>query len=92
MSPEGTFTEDGRLLEFKPGIGLLAVEMQVPVVPFKINPTYLEIFPPTGGSFWENFPKKRKKIWMSIGKPLTFPKDTSYEEAIKIMRNALNGF
>jgi len=89
MAPEGIFTPDGKLLEFKPGIGLLAVEAQVPVVPIKIDPAYLEIFPPMGGKFIENIPKKRKKIWIKIGKSLTFGKDTSYEEATQKMRQAL---
>lgn len=89
MAPEGTFTKDGKLLEFKPGIGLLAVEAQVPVIPFKIDSSYLEIFPPMESSFQENIPKKRKKITLSIGKPLTFPKGTPYEEATKKMRDEL---
>ena len=89
LSPEGTFTEDGRLLEFKPGIGLLATQCQVPVIPFKIDPDYLQIFPPMGGSFWENFPKKRQSIWIKMGKPLNFSKDTSYDEATKKMQQAL---
>jgi len=38
--------------------------------------------------FIENLPKKRKKIWIKIGKPLTFGKDTSYEEATQKMRQA----
>ncbi len=89
LAPEGTFSKDGRLLEFKPGIGFMAVEMQVPVIPMKIDPSYREIFPPMGGKFVENLPKKRKRIWIKIGKPLTFPKETSYEEATKKMQEAL---
>lgn len=89
MAPEGTFTKDGKLLEFKPGIGLLATESQVPVVPIKIDPSYLEIFPPMEGRFIENIPKKRKKIKLAIGKPLTFKKDTSYEEATQKMQDEL---
>jgi long-chain acyl-CoA synthetase len=89
MAPEGTFTKDGKLLQFKPGIGLLAVEARVPVVPIKIDPSYLEIFPPMDGKFMENIPKKRKKIWIKIGKPLTFGKDISYDEAAQKMQSAL---
>lgn len=89
MAPEGTFTPDGKLLEFKPGAGFMAVEMQVPVVPIKIDPGYLEIFPPMKGRFWENFPKKRKQISLAIGQPLKFPPGTSYEVATKKMREAM---
>lgn len=88
IAPEGSF-EDGKLLAFKPGIGLLAVEMGVPVVPIKIDPSYHEIFPPMDGKFIENLPKKRKRIWIKIGKPLTFPNGTSYEEATNKMQQAL---
>ncbi len=90
LAPEGTFSKDGRLLEFKPGIGFMAVEMQVPVIPIKIDPSYREIFPTMDGKFVENLPKKRKRIWIKIGKPLTFPKETSYEQATKKMQQALD--
>lgn len=89
LAPEGQFSPDGKLLKFKAGIGLLAIEAQVPVVPIKIDPKYLEIFPPMDGRFMENIPKKRKKIWIKIGKSLTFPKDTSYDEATQKMQDAL---
>ena len=90
ISPEGEFSKDGKLLTFKPGIGLLDVEMGVPAVPIKIDPSYLEIFPPMDGRFIENLPKKRKKIWIKIGKPMTFSKETSYEEATERMQEALD--
>ena len=89
LAPEGTFSKDGKLPEFKPGIGFMAVEMQVPVVPIKIDPLYREIFPPMGGIFWENIPKKRKNIWIKIGKTMNFSKGMPYEEAAKKMQQAL---
>lgn len=89
ISPEGEFSSDGKLLAFKPGVGFLAIEMEAPVAPIKIDPSYHEIFPPMDGRFVENLPKKRKKIWIKIGKPLTFPKGTSYEEATEKMKDAM---
>lgn len=89
LAPEGTFSKDKRLLKFKPGIGFMAVEMQVPVVPIKIDPSYHNIFPPMGGGFWENIPKTRKKIWIKIGKPMSFPKGILYEDASKKMHQVL---
>jgi long-chain acyl-CoA synthetase len=89
LAPEGTFSKDGRLMEFKPGIGFMAVEMQVGVVPIKIDTKYREIFPPMGGTFLENLPKKRKKIWIKIGKPMNFSKGIPYEEATQKMHQAL---
>ncbi len=90
LAPEGTFSKDGSLLKFKPGIGFMAVEMQVPVIPIKIDPNYLKIFPPMEESFWENIPKKREKIFIKVGKPLSFSKGTSYEQASKKMQQALD--
>ena len=88
LAPEGTFSKDGNLLKFKEGIGFMTVEMQVPVIPIKIDPAYREIFPPIGG-FWENIPKKRQKVWVKIGKPLTFSKTISYKEATEKIQQAL---
>jgi acyl carrier protein len=89
LAPEGTFSKNGVLMEFKKGIGFMAVEMQVPVVPIKIDPSYREIFPPMGKLFLENLPKKRKKIWIKIGKPMNFSNNVSYEEASKKMHQTL---
>lgn len=89
MSPEGTFSKDGRLLEFKSGAGFMAAAMGVRVVPIKIDPSYREIFPPMNGRFVENLPKKRKQVRVTIGKPISFPKDTSYTEATRKMKNVM---
>ncbi len=89
IAPEGELSKDGKLLEFKGGTGFLAVEMQTPVVPIKIDPSYREIFPPMNGKFIENIPKKRKKIWIKIGKSIEFKKGMDYDEATKIMQEAL---
>lgn len=89
IAPEGEFTTTGKLLNFKPGAGFIAVEMQTAVVPIKIDPSYKDIFPPMDGKFVENIPKKRKAIWVKIGKPIEFLKGTDYEEATKKMQQAL---
>jgi len=89
IAPEGEFAPSGKLLRFKEGTGFIAVQMRVPVVPIKIDPSYLKIFPPMDGRFVENIPKERKRIWIKIGRPLIFPKGTSYEEATKKMQQAL---
>lgn len=89
MAPEGEFSPDGKLMRFKSGAGFIAVEMQVSVVPIKIDPSYREIFPSMGGIFLENIPKTRKTIWVKIGKPIEFKKGTDYDEATQIMQAAL---
>jgi len=90
MAPESTFSKDGKLLQFKTGIGFIAIEMRVPVVPIKVDSSYREIFPPQDGRFMENIPKKRKKIWIKVGKPMSFSKQISYDEATKQMYEVLN--
>lgn len=89
MAPEGEFTPNGKVLSFKPGAGFMAVSMEVPVIPIKIDPAYREIFPTMGGRLMENLPKKRKKVWIKIGQPLAFPKGTSHDEATTKMQEAL---
>ena len=89
VSPEGAISKDGTLQTFKLGIGFMAVHMNVPVVPIKIDPSYREIFPQMEGSILENIPKKRKRIWVKIGKPMTFSKQSSIELATKEMQQAM---
>ena len=89
ISPEGGISKDGTLQTFKLGIGFMAVHMKFPVVPIKIDPSYREIFPPMEGSPLENLPKKRKRIWVKIGKPMTFSKQSSIELATKEMQQAM---
>jgi long-chain acyl-CoA synthetase len=89
ISPEGGISQDGTLQPFKFGIGFMAVHMNVPVVPIKIDPSYREIFPPMEGSILENLPKKRKRIWVKIGKSLLFSKQSSLELATQEMQQAM---
>jgi hypothetical protein len=42
-----------------------------------------------GGALRENLPKKRKKIRVKIGKPMTFSKQTSIEQATQEMQQAM---
>jgi hypothetical protein len=41
------------------------------------------------GSFLENFPKKRKGVWVKIGKPLIFSEHSSRELATREMQQAM---
>jgi long-chain acyl-CoA synthetase len=62
--PEGGRSPDGSLLEFKKGVGIIAVEMGVPVVPVYIRGAF-EALPRTAV-----FPKF-SKISVTFGKPLS---------------------
>ena len=72
--PEGLRTPDGLLHAFRPGIGMMAVRLRVPIVPVRISGLY-EIY-----SIHDSWPR-RGPIRVSIGKPLSFPADMSYAEA-----------
>lgn len=81
--PEGTRSRDGKLLEFKEGIGILARESGIDVLPIKIEGLY-DILPV--GSL---FPKKRGKVFVKIGKPIKFSLIQSSEEITKILYNTI---
>jgi long-chain acyl-CoA synthetase len=73
--PEGTRSRDGNIKEFKKGVGIIAKELNIPLVPVAITGTY-EMLP--SGKF---FPKP-VKVRMSIGNPI-YPGDKDYDEIVK---------
>lgn len=85
ISPEGKLSKDGRLQEFKSGIGLLAVELGTPVVCVTTKGLF-------GTMSWGHLmPKKHKNVTVNISKPISFGRDVSYDEATqKIREIALN--
>ncbi|MBD3272926.1 AMP-binding protein [Candidatus Dependentiae bacterium] len=73
--PEGKMSKTRELLPFKKGAGLMAVEMQCPVVPIKIIGSQ-NIVP-----YGKLFPRKIDKVSIIIGKPIKFSLQDSYEKA-----------
>jgi long-chain acyl-CoA synthetase len=73
--PEGGRSRDGRIKEFKKGIGIIAKELNIPVVPVAIRGTYEML--PVGGIF-----PKPAKIDVSFGKPV-HPGSMDYDEIVK---------
>jgi long-chain acyl-CoA synthetase len=71
--PEGARTRDGKLMEFKRTFAILAVEMDVPVVPVAIKGAY-EAFP-TG----TKIPKMFKEIRVDFLSPL-YPRGYEYDD------------
>lgn len=61
--PEGGRSYDGTLMEFKKGVGVLALEMNIPVIPVFIDGTF-EALP--RGTRWP----KRGKISVTFGQPI----------------------
>ncbi|HEX9860804.1 MAG TPA: AMP-binding protein, partial [Nitrospirota bacterium] len=75
--PEGIRSRDGRIREFKKGVGIIAKELNIPLVPVGIRGTY------------EMLPKGRKwprpaKISIAFGKPV-YPQGRDYDELVKAL-------
>lgn len=83
--PEGRESPTGEILPLKRGAGVITVEMQVPIVPVKIQGTRNII--PHGS----HFPKKRGQILIKFGQPLYFKKGASPETVTKIIEKAMRG-
>ncbi len=69
--PEGTRSRSGGIQPFKPGLGLLAWELGVPIVPVRISGTHDAL--PAGRTL-----PKRGKVTVTFGTPVTMD---SYREA-----------
>jgi long-chain acyl-CoA synthetase len=68
--PEGRLTDDGQLLPFQKGIGLLAAGLNAPVVPVKLEGLFeLRERPRLG--FWA-LPLRPARISITFGAPLRF--------------------
>jgi 1-acyl-sn-glycerol-3-phosphate acyltransferase len=63
MFPEGTRSETGQLQRFKPGFGLLATRLNLPVIPVLISGTHEAL--PKGRPF-----PRRSRIRVTFGPPL----------------------
>jgi len=80
--PEGRHTVDGKLNPFRSGVGLLAKNLDVPVLPMRIHGLFelkragKKIAPP-------------RKILVRIGKPMTFPPDNDAESIAKDLQSAV---
>jgi 1-acyl-sn-glycerol-3-phosphate acyltransferase len=73
LNPEGTRSKTGELLPFKVGVGVLAVETGVPIIPVFIKGTFEVIRP---GSV---FPRPHE-IEVTFGKPITMEKYIKMKE------------
>ena len=79
LSPEGSVSKSGELQPFKSGVGLLAVELGVPIVPLKTHGLKGTV------PLHAKWPKKRSKVTVKIGEPVRFgPHDRYDEVAMKL--------
>jgi long-chain acyl-CoA synthetase len=75
--PEGGRSRDGRIKEFKKGAGIIAKELNIPLVPVAIRGTYEML--PAG----RRFPRPAR-IDVFIGKPV-YPAGKDYDEIVNIL-------
>ncbi len=83
LAPEGRLSTSGELLEFKSGVGLLAVQLGVPVVPMRI--VGLSGTVPMH-ALW---PKRHSDVIVRIGEPQRFGPDVRYRAATRALREAV---
>ena len=70
--PEGEVTNDGRMAAFQSGIGLLAENLRIPIVPMRLD------------GVWQMKSERRRwarrgEVTVRIGAPVTYPAGTSPE-------------
>jgi long-chain acyl-CoA synthetase len=73
--PEGGRSRDGSIKEFKKGVGIIARELNIPIVPAAINGTYQMM------ASGKSFPRP-VKVTVSFGKPI-YPGDMDYDGIVK---------
>jgi long-chain acyl-CoA synthetase len=79
--PEGARTPDGKVHPFRPGIGMMAIRLGVPVVPIYIDGLY-EIY-----SIRDSWPRLGP-VRVSFGSPRVFKNET-YEKVAQELQNAV---
>ena len=74
LSPEGSISTTGELQPFKSGVGLLAVELGVSVVPVKTIGLCGTV------PLHAKWPKRHSHVKVHIGQPMKFRNNESYDE------------
>lgn len=81
--PEGTRSLTGEIAPFKSGVGLLSVELGVPILPIRLMG--MEKILPKGRAI----PRRGGTVQVHIGSPLSFLLDTSHIEATRAIEKAV---
>ena len=80
--PEGTRSATGEIGSFRPGMGLMAVELGVPVVPVRVRGTFGAL--PKGRGM-----PRRSPLRVTFGRPLRFPPGFGHDAAAKAIEAAV---
>ena len=73
LAPEGRLSTTGALQPFKSGIGMLAVNLGIPVVPVKTLGLYGTV------PLHAKWPKRHSAVTVRIGQPVRFDSDMNYD-------------
>jgi len=82
--PEGELTPDGKLHPFQSGIGLLARNLRLPIVPMRIDGLWEVKL--TGWRF-----ARPGKVRVTIGAPVTYPPETPPEQIARELESRVRG-
>lgn len=80
--PEGRHTPDGKLCEFRSGVGLLASNLRIPVLPMRIDGLFA--LKSAGKKF-----ASPGKIQVRIGRPIQFAPETDPEDMARVLQRAV---
>lgn len=83
IAPEGQLSTDGQLHAFKPGIGVLAVNLGIPVVPVKTVGLSGTV------PLHAKWPKRRSHPTVRIGEPLRFSADSDFRVVTEALQRAM---
>ena len=80
--PEGRLTHDGAMEPFKPGVGLLAKRLELPVVPIHLDGLFAIL------SYRDRWPEPGP-VRVRVGKPIRFDESESFENAARRVEAAV---
>lgn len=83
--PEGRVTTDGNIGRFESGVGVIACDMEVPVVPVRVKELFNILR--EGVLPWGHLPR-RSLVTVSFGKPAEF-KNKDYREVTAVIERAV---
>jgi long-chain acyl-CoA synthetase len=81
--PEGARSRDGRIKEFKKGVGIVAQELKIPLIPVAIQGTYDMLAP------GKRFPRPAK-VTVTFGRQI-HPGDMNYDTLVKKLNDEVVG-
>jgi long-chain acyl-CoA synthetase len=84
IAPEGRISPSGRLQPFKSGIGLLAVNLGVPIIPVKTIGLKGTV------PLHANWPKKHSRVTVRIGQPISFGPHLDYDAVTKALHRLMD--